>query len=170
MPQFTYAEVGATQHRPLPRHYNHLRYRVAIGTGTEVFEHASRAVLSFDAHRATGARIVTDAAAAAPGVRVTIKLGPLTVPCEVVYTVHEPARAGFGYGTLPGHLERGEEAFLVERDADDLVWFQVVAFSRPAHWAAVLSGPLAVLAQYGYARLLGRALRRVAGPSRTVGR
>jgi uncharacterized protein (UPF0548 family) len=94
----------------------------------------------------------------------------LTVPCEVVYTVHEPARAGFGYGTLPGHLERGEEAFLVERDADDRVWFQVVAFSRPAHWTAVLSGPLAVLAQHGYARLLGRALRRVAGPSRTVGR
>jgi uncharacterized protein (UPF0548 family) len=169
MPKFTYAEIGATQHRPLPRNYNHLRYRVQIGTGAEVFHRAGQAVLSFDAHRATGARIVTDAAEAAPGVPVTVKLGPFTVPCEVVYTVHEPARAGFCYGTLPGHLERGEEAFLIERDAEDRVWFHVVAFSRPARWPAILGGPITVLAQHGYARLLGRALRRLSHASRTVG-
>jgi uncharacterized protein (UPF0548 family) len=40
------------------------------------------------------------------------------VPDRIVAVVHEPDRFGFAYGTLPGHPERGEEAFLVERHAD----------------------------------------------------
>ncbi len=97
--------------------------------------------------------------------QVSVGLGPFTVPCEVVYVIDEPMRAGFGYGTLPGHQEKGEEAFLVERDLEDQVWFTVVAFSRPAKWPTIVAGPLAVLVQQAYARVLGRSLRRL---SRTV--
>jgi uncharacterized protein (UPF0548 family) len=165
----TYAERGATRREPLPRHYNHLRYRTLIGEGADVFARAGEAVVTFAMHRAGGARIRTAADRAVPGVRLTVGLGPFTVPCEVVYTVDEPDRTGFGYGSLRGHLEQGEEAFVVERDADDRVWFRVTAFSRPARWPAVLGGPIAELAQRGYARLLGRALRRLCTASRTVG-
>jgi uncharacterized protein (UPF0548 family) len=108
--------------------------------------------------RATGVR-------AAPGVRLTVGLGPFTVPCEIVYVLDEPNRSGFGYGTLPGHFERGEEAFVVERDQQDRVWFRVTAFSRPARWPTLLAGPLTILVQRGYAWLLGRGLSRL---SRTV--
>jgi uncharacterized protein (UPF0548 family) len=79
----------------------------------------------------------------------------------VVYTYQEPNRAGFGYGTLPGHQESGEEAFVVERDTRDRVWFTVVAFSRPARWQAIVAGPIAVLAQRAFARQLGRTLVRI---------
>ena len=42
-------------------------------------------------------------------------------------------RFGFAYGTLPGHAESGEERFLIEWDQDeDGVWFDILAFSRPA--------------------------------------
>ena len=95
----------------------------------------------------------------------TVTGGLVTVPCEIVYVLDEPNRAGFGYGTLPGHVQRGEEAFLVERDQQDRVWFRVTAFSRPARWITVLGGPLTIAAQRGYAALLGRALTRL---SRTV--
>jgi uncharacterized protein (UPF0548 family) len=158
---FTYAEVGATRRRPLPAHYNHLRYRKLIGTGDEVFQAAGEAVLTFRMHRAIGARIRATAGRAAPGVRVTVTLGPFTVPNEVVYTYDEPNRIGFGYGTLPGHQEQGEEAFIVDRDADGRVWFRVVAFSRPARWPTIVAGPIAVVAQHAFARLCGRALRRI---------
>ena len=161
MTTFTYAQVGATRRRPLPARYNHLRYRTLIGEGDEVFRTAAEAVLTFRMHRAIGARIRSSADRAAPGVRVTVTLGPFTVPNEVVYTVDEPGRAGFGYGTLPGHQEQGEEAFLVERDAGGRVWFQVIAFSRPARWPTIVAGPIAVLAQHAFARLCGRALRRL---------
>ena len=161
MTPFTYAQVGATLDRPLPPHYHHLRHRVRIGEGTEVFRRAAEAVLTFDMHRGAGTRIRTEARRAAPGVRVTVGLGPFTVPCEVVYVHDEPGRAGFGYGTLPGHLEQGEEAFVVERDAAGGVWFTVVAFSRPARWTTILAGPIAVLAQRAFARRLGRTLIRI---------
>jgi uncharacterized protein (UPF0548 family) len=165
----TYAEVGATRHEPLPERYNHLHYRTLIGTGPEVFARAGEAVVTFAMHRATGARVRTAADRAAPGVRLTVGLGPVAVPCEVVYTIEEPNRTGFGYGTRPGHLERGEESFLVERDVDDRVWFRVTAFSLPARWPAVLGGPLTEVFQRVYARICGRALKRLCTASRTVG-
>jgi uncharacterized protein (UPF0548 family) len=38
-----------------------------------------------------------------------VPLWPRDVPCRVVYVVDEPRRAGFAYGTLPGHPEIGGE-------------------------------------------------------------
>lgn len=52
----------------------------------------------------------------------------------------ERDRAGFAYGTLPGHPESGEELFLVERGAGE-VRFPVSAFSRPATLLAKAGGP-----------------------------
>jgi uncharacterized protein (UPF0548 family) len=164
----TYVEAGATRQVPLPANYDHLHYRTMLGTGADVFARAAEAVLTFRMHRAAGLRVTTEAERAAPGVRLTIGLGPVAAPCEVVYTIEEPSRAGFAYGTLPGHPERGEEAFVVERDAQDRVWFRMVAFSRPARLGAMLGGPVTMLLQRGYARLCGRALKRLSA-SRTVG-
>ena len=160
MEQFTYTEVGATLDGRLPRRYHHLHHRMRVADDPGTFTRAKDAVLTFAMHNRAGARIRTEADRAAPGVRLTVTLGPFTVPCEVVYVVDEPDRAGFGYGTLPGHQESGEEAFLVERDADG-VWLRVTAFSRPARWPTILAGPLAVAVQHGFARQLGRSLRRI---------
>jgi len=169
MPEFTYAEVGATQHEPLPEHYNHLRYRVQIGHGEATLQRAGQAILTYAMHRGAGAKVRSDSERAKPGARLTVALGPFTVPCEVVYVLDEPNRIGFGYGTLPGHQERGEEAFWAERDVDDRVWLRVTAFSQPARWQSILGGPIAVLVQHGFARLLGRSLTRLSSASRTVG-
>ncbi len=64
-----------------------------------------------------------------------------------MYTIQEPDRVGFAYGTLVGHPERGEELFLVERQADDSVTLTIRAFSRPARWYTRLAGPLYRLVQ-----------------------
>jgi uncharacterized protein (UPF0548 family) len=169
MTDLTYPEVGATRSGPLPAGYSYVRYRTLIG-GPEVFERAGEAVLTFRMHRATGARVTATAERAAPGVRLSVGagLGPLAagVPCEVVWTVDDDTRAGFGYGTRPGHLARGEEAFVVERDAQGRVFFGVTAFSVPARWPMRLAGPVARLAQQGYARLCARALKRLCAAPR----
>lgn len=156
---YTYAQFGATRRRPLPAHYNHLRYRMRLPDGS--FETAAEAVLTFRMHRAAGARVTAEAPRAAPGVEVTVQLGPFIVPNRVVYAEDGPDQAGFAYGTLPGHQESGEEAFLVQRAADSSVWFSVTAFSRPVRWPTIVAGPLAVVVQHGFARLCGRALRRI---------
>jgi uncharacterized protein (UPF0548 family) len=63
-----------------------------------------------------------------------IPFGPFRVgaPVRVVYIVDEPARKGFAYGTLPGHPESGEEAWILSRSDDGSVWMTIRAFSRPS--------------------------------------
>jgi uncharacterized protein (UPF0548 family) len=66
--------------------------------------------------------------------------------CRIVYLVDEEdgavTRFGFAYGTLPRHVESGEERFLLEwHRVDDSVWFDILAFSRPRHLLARLSYP-----------------------------
>ncbi|MEU2614590.1 DUF1990 domain-containing protein [Micromonospora sp. NPDC007271] len=163
MPELTYPEVGATRDGRLPAGYHHLRHRVRLPDGC--FATAADAVLGWRLHRAAGVAMRTDAPRAEVGVRATpgLGVGPLRIwgPTEVVWAVNEPDRVGFGYGTLPGHPEVGEEAFLVVRDGPTAVWFEVTAFSRPARWWVRAAGPLARAVQHAYARWLGRTLRRL---------
>jgi uncharacterized protein (UPF0548 family) len=145
----TYGEVGATRGRELPRGYAHTTRRVQLGSGTETFERASTALLQWDMHRRSGLAVAADGPAL-PGRTVVLGLGvglALVIPCRVVYVVDEHRRRGFAYGTLSGHPEEGEEAFLVTRDEGDQVWLDIVAFSRPGTILARLSGPLGRAAQ-----------------------
>jgi uncharacterized protein (UPF0548 family) len=80
------------------------------------------------------------------GANVVVTLGTpvlaLAAPCRVVGVVDEPTRWGFAYGTLPGHLEQGEEAFVVSTSPEETVRFDIVAFSRPGDSVVRLSGPI----------------------------
>lgn len=68
---------------------------------------------------------------------VALGFGPWTFRCRVVDVFAEPGRCGFTYGTLPGHLERGEETFTLERLHDGRVLFLVDAKSQPARFPAL---------------------------------
>jgi uncharacterized protein (UPF0548 family) len=87
-----------------------------------------------------------------------VPLYPPKVPARVVYVIDEPLRKGFAYGTLPGHPETGEEAFIVEYRDDDSVWLTIRAFSRPASWVFWLGYPLVRLMQEIYTARYERAL------------
>lgn len=71
--------------------------------------------------------------------------------CRVVRVIDEPltagqrpvARFGFAYGTLPDHVEEGEEQFIVEQDEQGRVWYDLKAWSRPRHWTTRLGYPIA---------------------------
>lgn len=163
VPELTYPDVGATREGPLPPGWRHVRRRVRLPAGS--FAAAGQAVLGWRLHRAAGIRMDADAPRAAPGVRVVSRLGVgplrLAAPCAVVWAADDDRRAGFGYGTLPGHPARGEEAFVVTRDDSGAVWFEVRAFSRPDRWYLRAAGPVGRAFQHGYAWWLGRTLRRL---------
>lgn len=99
---------------------------------------------------------------------LSIPVGPATVhaPVRVVWTVADPHRAGFAYGTLPGHPESGEESFLVEHRDDDSVWFVLRAFSRPPSALAALGAPVSRMVQRRYTRRYLRALHPAAAGAR----
>ncbi|WP_405804475.1 DUF1990 domain-containing protein [Streptomyces sp. NBC_00210] len=162
----SYPEVGATRLGPLPDGYQHLHHTTRIGRGRAVFDAAAAVVTDWRMHRGSGVRLLSTAVRAEPGARVEISLGvgPLrfTARCQVIWATYERDRAGFGYGTVTGHPECGEESFVVDIRDDGSVWFTVMAFSRPACWYTRLAGPLVPVMQKGYAKRLGRTVRRLA--------
>jgi uncharacterized protein (UPF0548 family) len=116
-------------------------------------------------HRRAGLRVRPDSAEAAEGVEVSLGIGVgglrLWAPCRVVWVVEEPTRFGYGYGTLAGHPESGEEGFVVSLDGDD-VWLDIRAFSRPARWFTRLGGPAGHLVQDLVTARYRAGLRRLA--------
>ena len=72
--------------------------------------------------------------------------------------IDEPDRAGFAYGTLPGHPESGIEQFTVTRTATGLVRCHLDVVSRPAAWYARLGAPVSRLVQELITRRYLRAL------------
>ncbi len=63
--------------------------------------------------------------------------------CRVIYVIDEADRFGFGYGTLATHVECGEERFMVERDGEGNVYYDVYSFSLPRYPLARLCAPVA---------------------------
>jgi uncharacterized protein (UPF0548 family) len=160
---FTYDEVGATRRDGYcPPGFHRLHVRSRIGEGEGVFRRAAEAVCTWEMHRALGVGLSASAERAGEGVDVTVTLaGVIKAPCRVVWTVEEPRRAGWAYGTLAGHPECGEEAFVVDRTGDGTVWLTVSAFSRAAKWYARAGGPATRGLQHAYARRCGKVLREL---------
>jgi uncharacterized protein (UPF0548 family) len=159
---FTYPGVGSTLTGDPPAGHLVLRRSLAIGSGTERFVRAVDAVLGWEMHRRAGLMVRSSDLRVFPDAVAVVRLGPrwlgVDAPVRVVDLVEESHRRGFAYGTLPGHPESGEEAFVVEMHADRSVTFTVTAFSRPATALARLSGPLGRAVQ---GHLTNRYLRAV---------
>jgi uncharacterized protein (UPF0548 family) len=154
----TYPHVGATAGVP-PDGYDHTHVSSRIGTGRDRFEQAADAVMRWGMQRGAGLRVDATTDVAEVGTDLLTRIGPLGVPCRVVYVVDEPDRRGFAYGTLPGHPESGEELFSVRYDpASDAVYAEVSAFWRPASWWSRAGGPLTKLAQRVITRRYLRAV------------
>lgn len=149
----SYGAVGATRSGERPPGFRHGDYAAAIGKGAQVWERAVEGLGCWAAHTGAGAQVFPADARLAQDETLLVLLhaGPIHVvaPCRVVYVVDEPGRFGFGYGTLPGHPEKGEEAFVVETDGDGSVTFKVTAFSRPAETLAKLGAPAARVSSGG---------------------
>ena len=144
---FSYPFVGATQNTPPPG-YDVDHNRIQLGTGPITFERAKAALRRWEMFNLgwvqphwPDAPIMVNS----PVAVIAHVCGLwVTNACRVVYVQEEMGpieKFGFAYGTLPAHVERGEERFLVQWDhSDDSVWYDLLAISQPNH----------ILARLGY--------------------
>src|SRR3954468_5950580 len=163
---FSYREVGASREGVAPSGYAVDRYRVKLGEGPEAY---ARAVEALRGWRQFDLGWIWLLPSGAP-IEVDTTVGVLAQhyrfwslnTARVVYLLEEAGdveRFGFGYGTLPGHAERGEERFSVEWNrGDGSVYYDVFAFSRPKHPLAWLGYPFARMLQRRFARDSKRAM------------
>jgi uncharacterized protein (UPF0548 family) len=159
----TYGDIGATSTKP-PAGFVVDYTRSKLGEGTEVFDAAKTALQSWRQYRfswleawpedtplETGREIAT----------VARSLGLWWVNiCRIVYTIDEAVRFGYAYGTLPHHVECGEERFLIELTETGEVWYDILAFSRPQTWLARIGYPYVRRVQKRFARCSVAALMK----------
>ncbi len=133
-----------------------------IGSGASTWDRASADVLRWRVKTRSGFTVGADREVE-PGQRLTIRarVAFFTVdePVEVVAVVRQRDLVGFSYRTLPGHPVRGEEAFIVYRDGED-VFLTIRSLTAPASrgfWR--LAYPLLRVAQLIARNRYRRALR-----------
>lgn len=152
---FTYAEVGATNTTP-PSGFTVDHNRIQLGHGEATYKRAVAALKQWQQFDLGWVTIVPRGVAIEVGATVAVKaraFGTWSLSASrVVYVIDEPRRFGFAYGTLPDHVECGEERFLIEWLADNSVWYDILAFSKPRHPLVRLSSPLARILQKRFAR------------------
>jgi uncharacterized protein (UPF0548 family) len=169
----TYGALGASDELDLmrfpPKGFRPFERRARIGFGDERWDYAWAELMSWGVQERSGMRVerVSDPEGERPLVAgdtvvLHIPAWPVNVsaPARVVWIVEEPERRGFAYGTLPGHPERGEEAFVLHRERDGSIWIVVRGFARPARFWRLVA-PLLRLTQR---RWMTRYLRALAGP------
>lgn len=159
---FTYESVGATAPGwDIAARYVVDRQRFVLGNGRELFQIARQGIETWSHFDLGWCEAWPRTTPIRTGEVVAVVAWAMglcwTNASRIVYVVDEPAgqgdaetiKFGFAYGTLPGHVEMGEELFLIEWNrATDVVAYSILAFSRPRH-------PLARLG-----RLAARRLQR----------
>jgi len=162
---FSYAEVGATRggaaEQPSAlRGYNVDHNRTQLGRGADVYARAVEALKQWRQFELGWVTLAPRGVNIEKGATVAVNAWACGMwslnACRVVYVVAETepnSRFGFAYGTLPDHIERGEERFLIEWNrADDSVWYDILAFSQPRHPLVKLGFPVARMMQKRFAR------------------
>lgn len=163
---FTYTEVGCSN-GVFPPGYTHDRNKGVLGYGDAVYRRAQVAIQEWQMFSIGWVHIYPPSAPPLTNATVVVYARVLGCwilnSCRVVYEIHSSGntqQTGFAYGTLPGHLECGEEQFVVSMQQDESVWYEINAFSRPRDPLARLGKPIGRILQRRFARHSIHAMKR----------
>ena len=147
--EFSYLDVGATATSP-PVGFVTDQTRVRLGEGESTFRQAIADLQGWKQFRLGWVDAWPSETPIKPDETVVVMGRALGLwwlnSCRVIYVVDESGpicRFGFAYGTLPKHIEKGEERFLIEWDQhDNGVWYDILAFSQPNYLMTRVGYPL----------------------------
>lgn len=154
--EYTYPEVGATTQTTHFAHYDNDHNYGVIGKGETTWEKAKSSIQNWQQFPLPWTKIYPNTTPLKEGEVVAVVFRLFGIwwrnSARIVYTFDEPNRYGFAYGTLPGHIEMGEEVFWIERNKEGEVSYHIKAFSKPRFWLAKLGYPIARLYQRKFVR------------------
>jgi uncharacterized protein (UPF0548 family) len=165
---FSYPEVGATRAAD-PIGYRVLDRRIELGHGDEVFARAREALLAWEHFHLGWVELAWPSTPVREGSVVAIIgrfAGTFWLNASRVVWVHDEGATGrscgFAYGTLQSHIEQGEERFVVSRDSNDVVSYEIHSFSRPANMLGRIAAIPLVRLQRRFLVDSGSAMQRAA--------
>ena len=147
---FSYSDVGCTRNPQPMKNYTFHHNRVCLGQGEATFKKAAAAIRQWRMFELSWLSICFPDAPIQVDTIVAVLACPFwpwsLSPCRIIYVLDEKGeteRYGFGYGTLPEHVAKGEERFSVEwNHSDDSVWYDLLSFSRPHHILTRIGTPV----------------------------
>ena len=160
---FSYETVGATQTQA-PKGYDFDENKKRVGLGFFAFKTAKRAFKNWEMFHLGWISIYRGDTDIQAGQNVVVSFRLFGLwwhnTCEIVYTVNEPRRFGFAYGTKY-HVESGEELFMIHIDDDQTVWYDITAFSRPQFWMTKMVYPMARFFQRRFVKQSGQHMESI---------
>lgn len=164
---FSYPNVGISRQSAAPPGFNVDHNRILLGTGEETYQRAIDALRRWEMFSLYWVELCYPTTPIEVGQVVAASVWLYGIrsfnAARIVYVFEEqePIRKfGFAYGTLRSHSEQGEERFSVEWNlADNSVWYDLYAFSRPGP-LAMLGYPLVRMLQKRFARESLAAMKR----------
>jgi uncharacterized protein (UPF0548 family) len=165
--EHSYREIGQSGEPEFPTGYDHDRNQVYLGQGEATFSRGCAALQRWAMFPGPWTRIEPQSAPQVTGTVVAMLARSYGLwwmnAARIVYTVDQHSgapgvpqevkrRQGFAYGTLPGHVECGEERFTIVWRLDDSVWYELQAFSKPRYWMVRWAKPLARTLQRRFVR------------------
>ena len=166
---FSYAEVGITKEGICAKRYGKDHVREQLGSGADTFRAAVSAFEKWEQFNVGWVEVYPRNALIIPNAVVAVlawhgSFWSLNA-CRIIYVINEQGpinRFGFGYGTLSEHAESGEERFLIEWDrSQDIVFYDVIAFSNPNFLLGWLAYPLVRYIQNSFRRDSERVMKRM---------
>ncbi len=136
--------------------YDNDKNQIFLGNGADVWAAAKVAMSEWAMFPDSWARIYYQ--------NPTFTEGDIVVMCarvfgiwwlnasRILYVNDDAHHFGFAYGTLPNHVESGEELFQITRDEQGDVYYTLTAFSHPRFWAVRLTYPLSRYFQKKFVR------------------
>lgn len=159
---FSYSQVGATRNQSGDdlRGFNVDHNRTKLGDGKQIYQRAVAALRGWHQFDLGWVSVVPGGKPLEVGTTVAVQVTIFGFwslnAARIVYVVDErqngKVRFGFAYGTLPDHVERGEERFTVELHDDGSVWYDIYAFSRPKHPLVRIGFPITRMLQKRFVR------------------
>lgn len=160
---FTYPDVGSTATAP-PANYVVDHTRVLLGTAEQAFQVAKTSLEGWRQFDLGWLKAFPTDTPIRSGEVVAVVAHTFGIwslnSAQIVYVIDEPRKFGFAYGTLPGHIEMGEERFMVEIADDGSVWYDILAFSQPRHLLTKLGYPFVRRLQKRFGRESAAAMVR----------
>ena len=164
--RLSYEPVGASLDPSVTVAGLHRRRWTTALPGVSAFDRGADALRAWAVQRGSGLVVAADGPIAVGtnvALGVPLPVGFVDATCRIVAVVDEPNRYGFAYGTLSVHPARGEEAFVIVRDGDGGVRFDVDAVSSPRQVLARLVPPVANRLQDAAVRRYLSAMVRAVG-------
>jgi uncharacterized protein (UPF0548 family) len=164
---FSYLDADIAA-RESPRGYTFDHNRIKLGEGADAFRRAVEALERWEMFNIGWLQLCWPDAPIQIGTMVAVLADLRCVwslnACRIARVFDEQEdvrRYGFVYGTLPDHVERGQETFTVEWNrVDDSVWYALAAYSQPNQLLAKLGYPVTRALQKRFARDSMQAMLR----------